>query len=899
MGLVTGEGAPPVSLIHGEAGIGKTAMLRWASSVARAEGTPVVSAVGVPAESEIPFAGVRRLLSPEHDTDGLAALQRPVERALEAPGSAGSGLSRTAMTMLEFLSELAAPRRLLVAVDDVQWLDRPSRDLLMFVGRRLDSDVRMALAAREEVPPEVAQTALSSRWRTLPLERLDDRAAAQLLDHWVPRLAPDVRRRVLEEAAGLPLALKELPSIGTLTTTLHLGPVAPIDNRLEEAFASRLAALPDNTRLLMLLAAVHDSDETAELLAAAALMKGDVSIADLDPAVGAGLVELSAGRVSFAHPLVRSATYQHSGPAALREAHRALAETAHTPDRRAWHAAASVDAADEEVASQLEAAGERAFKAGAVEIAGHAYEEAARLSEDRGRGAARQLRALVIAEELGQAQHALDLLGSLDTGALDRAQRARVEWLREVLTDSAWTGGDRARTFAEIARRLHSEGDSTGAAELLVSIPLRCWWSNLDGDTSAAVAAVADDLAETIGPAAHVVITALADPVGRGVQALQALEEMTLADVSPDSFMLSLLGHAAAGVGDLPRSVEIFSSAIAESRRQSRISILAQALVSAAWSDVQIGRLRRAEVAAEEGARLSREIGQPLWEATGELVLAIASGQRGDISAANGLADRAERVFLMAGANPMLAQVRVARGVAALAVGNHADAFAQLVRVFTESDASYHQHLRTFLVAELAEAAVRSGHRDVAVGFANELEPLALRTRSPILRAGLLAARPLLTTNGDQEAHFRAALDDGLPSWPMLRARVHLEYGAWLRRQRRVYESREPLRAAYETFVALGAQPSAERASQELRAAGDAPPQMESPAWEHLTSQEFQIATLAAQGFTNRQIGERLLLSHRTVGAHLYRVFPKLGISTRGQLSAALTERLGAADGSA
>jgi DNA-binding CsgD family transcriptional regulator len=896
--LILGVGANPVALVHGEAGVGKTAMLRWASGLATAHGIPVITATGVPTERDLPFAALRRLLPRDREGGRLRSLRRAVERALGAPESAGPGLSRTAMTILEFLAELAAPSRLLVVVDDVQWLDRPSRDVLMFLGRRLDSDVRMALAAREDVPGDVAQSALSSRWRTLALERLADRDAAEVLDQWFPELARDVRRRVLDEAAGLPLALKELPSFIGVAPTANADPVAPISSRLHDAFASRLAALPEITRLLVLLAAVHDNDDGAELLDAADTMTGErPATTAWDPAVGAGLIELSAGRVSFVHPLVRSATYQRAGAAALRAAHRALADASQTADRRAWHAAASVDAPDEAVARQLEAAGERAFTAGAIEIAGHAYEEAVRLSEERRPKAVRQLQALVIAEELGQAQHALDLLGSLDIGALDRAERVRAEWLREVLTDSAWTGGDRARTFAEIARRLSAEGDSRGAADLLLSIALRCWWSNLDPDTCAAVASAADDLGDTASPATYVSITALADPVARGAQALETLKGLTVADIYPDSAMLSMLGHAAAGVGDLPRSVDIFSAAVAESRRQSRISVLAHALVSVAWSDAQIGRLQRAEVAAEEGIRLSRETGQPLWEATGELVLAMARGHRGDIRTATALADRAERVFLTTGANPMLAQVRIARGVAALAVGNHAEGFAQLVRIFAEHDASFHLHLRTFVVADLAEAAARCGQHAVARAIVGDLEPLALQTRSPILRAGLLISRPLLASDEeDVETLFREALDDGLPMWPMHRARVHLEYGSWLRRQRRVFESREPLRIAHETFAGLGAEPWAERAAQELRAAGDAPPEMKTSAWEHLTAQEYQIATLAAQGLTNRQIGERLLLSHRTVSAHLYHIFPKLGISSRGQLSAALADRVAAGE---
>jgi DNA-binding CsgD family transcriptional regulator len=358
--------------------------------------------------------------------------------------------------------------------------------------------------------------------------------------------------------------------------------------------------------------------------------------------------------------------------------------------------------------------------------------------------------------------------------------------------------------------------------------------------------------------------------------------------VKPDPTQLHMLGLSATAVGDHPHAVQMFAASIAEARRLGRTATLINALVGMAWAEVHLGRLRRAEIAAEEGAHLAAEFDTPMWGATATTALAAARGLRGEVAAATALADQAEQVYLGIGANELLAQVRTARGLTALGRGQLDEAFAQLYRVFSTRDASYHQHHRTFLVAELAEAAVRDAQRDAVRAVVDELGQLWERTRSPILGAGLLTARPLLAGDGDAEQLYRVALDDGLVAWPLHRARVHFAYGAWLRRRRRVTEAREPLRIAHETFAGLGAAPWAERAVQELRAAGDAPIERPTAAWEHLTSQELQIASLAAEGFTNRQIGERLFLSHRTVGTHLYHIFPKMGISSRGQLAAAM-----------
>jgi ATP/maltotriose-dependent transcriptional regulator MalT len=385
-------------------------------------------------------------------------------------------------------------------------------------------------------------------------------------------------------------------------------------------------------------------------------------------------------------------------------------------------------------------------------------------------------------------------------------------------------------------------------------------------------------------------VTAHAAPHERGAEALAALGRVVVSDLYPDAALLESLGHAAAAVGDHPRATTMLAAAAGEARRQGLTGVLSTSQIAVGWAETHLGRLGRADIAGEEGVRLCREIGQPLWLATGQAALAAVRGLRGDSEAATTLADQAERVFLGAGANPMLAQVQAARGITALGQGRNDDAFAQLSRVFTDNDVAYHQNFRTYLVAELAEAAAHCGRQDDARTLLADLEPLVELTRSPVLRVGLLVARPLLAADENVEGYYREALDDGIRDWPLHRARMLLGYGTWLRRRRRIVEARDPLRTARETFAALGAVHWADRAGQELRAAGQAGGERTAAVWEQLTSQELQIATLAADGLTNRQIGERLFLSHRTVGAHLYHCFPKLGISSRAQLHAVLAD---------
>jgi ATP/maltotriose-dependent transcriptional regulator MalT len=307
-----------------------------------------------------------------------------------------------------------------------------------------------------------------------------------------------------------------------------------------------------------------------------------------------------------------------------------------------------------------------------------------------------------------------------------------------------------------------------------------------------------------------------------------------------------------------------------------------------AWCRVRLGDLPTAVPIAAEAEELAQETRQPFMFGLAKAVQAEIAALRGHHDQAMALADEAERAGIVAGARPVLATVRLARGLAALGEGRYDDAFADLRRMLDPADPACHPAFRGYCLAELTEAAVRSGQTGLMQEILAEMESLGKISPSPALHIGLRYARAALASNVDAEDLFSSALQADLAGWPAERGRVHLAFGEWLRRQRRVVESRTHLRTARETFDALGMTPWSERARRELRSAGESSPNRGPDAREKLTPHELSIAQLAAEGLTNREIGQRLYLSHRTVGTHLHRIFPKLGVSSRAGLARVL-----------
>jgi DNA-binding CsgD family transcriptional regulator len=303
---------------------------------------------------------------------------------------------------------------------------------------------------------------------------------------------------------------------------------------------------------------------------------------------------------------------------------------------------------------------------------------------------------------------------------------------------------------------------------------------------------------------------------------------------------------------------------------------------------LHLGQWNLAVTSADEGARLAEETGEPLWYAGGRIGHGFVAALRGDYELAESHVAEAERIVLPYQARALLASVTFVRGLSALGGGRHGDAYEQLRRLFDPADPAFHAMERSFAVGDLAEAAAHSGNEHEARALVAEIEDVATQTPAARIHITLRHARAVLAGDGEAEVLYQAGLDADLGRWPFDRARLLLAYGAWLRRRRRVAESRAPLRAARETFDALGAAPWSERARRELRASGETSRSRAPEAWAELSPQELQIAEMAAEGLTNREIGQKLYLSPRTVGSHLYRLFPKLGVTSRSQLATAV-----------
>jgi DNA-binding CsgD family transcriptional regulator len=875
-------------VVRGEAGIGKSALLMEASRAAAAGGLRVLSTAGVESEAHLAFAGLHQLLRPVlAHVEQLPGRQRDaVLAAFGMNDSVVSDLFVLALATLNLLAEAADGGPLLLIVEDAHWLDPSSADVLVFVARRLEFEPVVLLAALRDGSQGPYDDAGLPELR---LDRLTDGAAAALLDARAPDLQPAVRQRVLGEAAGNPLALIELPVGLSQTDDGFASPAwLPLTSRLQRAFVARVSGLPTATRTLLLVAALNDGDGLAETLDVAAMVGGEhVTVDDLAPALAVQLVDVEGERLLFRHPLMRSAIHQRSTVGQRHAVHAALARIlAADADRRVWHRAAACAGPDEDVASDLEAAATRAQRRGAVEAAISALQRAARLSELPVRRAERSLRAAELAFEVGRHDLVVALLRQAAALELTERQRSRMVWIQGRFDDGIRDVAAGARSLTELAERVAADGDANLALKLLWGASLRCFWAEPGDAAREGVVLAAERLPVDVRDGRLLAILAFAAPVGRGAVVMDQLR--WLAVHAGGHRRAARLADAAILVGAFDLAVGFCTTAIDELRSQGRLGLLARCLAAQAWSAAHLGDLSVAIPAAEEAGQLTRETMQPIMHATAQVTQAMLAALRGEQDRVDALAALAEQASLPVGARPVLASVQHARGLAALGGGRHADAYAHLRRMYDPADAAYHLALRCYAVADLAEAAVRGGHHDDIRGVVAEMETVGRTTPSPALHAGLRYARALMADDTEAERLFEAALRADLTRWPFTRARAQLAYGGWLRRQRRAAESRALLRAARDTFDAIGTIPWSERARQELRASGETSRRRTPDARDQLTPQELQVAQMAAEGLTNREIGQQLYLSHRTVSSHLHRIFPKLGITTRAALGTVL-----------
>jgi DNA-binding CsgD family transcriptional regulator len=882
-GLREGGGAV---VLRGEAGIGKSALLQRARRRAEAQGARPLVTVGVESQAELAFAGLHQLLRPV--IGAVAYLREPQRQALEAALGLGVDPSRdpylVAVAAFQLVCEVADSAPIVLIVDDAQWLDRSTLNIIAFIGRRLDVEhVALVAAVRAGLSAPLDD----SRLPTLDLERLSASGSARLLDGKAPELHPVLRARVLAEASGNPLALVELArSMGRSGEQLSPPPTT-LTARLDRAFANRLAELARDTRAALLAAAL-DSRASLDEIARAA----HAGVESLQPAVEADLVEIADERVRFRHPLIRSAVRQAASAAQVFEMYSALAESVADAERRLWHRAMVARGPDESIASELEQQGRAAAARGAVMEAGAALERAASLTADSPRKGARLVAAAETAYELGLVESAGRLAGEATKFDLGGRDLARLAWFRQILSGSVWFEPGAARTFVTIAESLRDAGDADMALRSLVPIAHRSWWTRTKTRTREYLVEAAMAMGMADDDPRVLVVLGLAHPEVTGPAIRKRVASMRLHEMA-DPVAAMYAGMAAEKSGDVTSGVRFLAAAIDGLREQVRLVPLTQALGHYAWAATYAGEWPAAAAAAQEAAGLARDTTQPQYGLTAELIGALVTALRGNAADLESVLAEPERALLAMKGGPLLATAHLARGAAALGEGRHDDAFQHLWPVFDENDSAFHRFMRWQALLDLVESAAGSGHVGRLTDVMAELEAIAEHSEPPILRLNLACARPLLVADDQAEGLFAAALAQDLDGYPFLRGRTLFSFGRWLRRRRRANEARSPLRDAVALFDALGAIAWSRRARQELRATGERVGRRTPDLRDRLTAQELQIAQLAAEGLSNRHIAERLFLSPRTIGGHLYRIFPKLEITARAQLRDALAGRLG------
>lgn len=880
-------------IVRGEPGIGKTALL--AELADHGDAARLLRTQGIESEQPLAFAALHRLLQPV--LGGIAELPQPQAQALaRAFGAvADPGGDDRFLAYLGALSLLTgtdatpdAEGVTLCVIDDAQWLDDASLAALLFVARRIQfSPVAMIFAARDGEGHRIEATDIPQ----LRLGGLEPETARELIRLGGVSTSAPVLDALVARAAGNPLALLELPTLLTpdqADGVLPLPASLPLTDELERVFTARAGGLTEAARRMLLVAAADDSEDASVVSAAAAFL--GVGAPGMDEAVAAGLLAERGRRLTFRHPLVRSALYSAASPGERRQVHAALARAMDDrgdPDRAAWHLAEAADGPDEQVAARLEETGERLVRRGGHEAATTTLERAADLSVE---DAARQGR-------LVAAAHSAWLAG--DPARTRRlAQRARLR------ADPATARElDRLRAFVEMnfgsARLAH--GILAGAAQdaadagdagdarhyAMVAAALAAFGE--DSGAAVPLGADADDGAGALVDPVDACFTALLhgfDDLAHGrwedgvplVRRALAIGEPI---EGPD--LLTNLGIAALLLGDDATALRLHDRQLDTARGDASVLGVLHALTRRAIVQLAVGQWDALEAANREVLDLARATGHPNQRALPLAQLLVVDAYRGR----DGIAERADEIAAEARAHPAGVLERITLDTlawaGAVAVAPTAPDTAS--RMFGTISLPL---LRRMTAMDAAEAAARAGEAEASRAIAADLSAFAATTGNAWAAAAAAHCAALAADDADREAFFVKALEHHGDSLRVLgRARTALAYGEHLRRARRRVDAREHLRAAASLFDALGATPWAVRAADELRATGEtARTRAADTADAHaLTAQELQVARLVQDGLTNKDVAARLFLSPRTVEFHLRNIFGKLGITSRSALA--------------
>lgn len=865
-------------MLRGEAGIGKTALLDYAASVAG--GMRVLRVVGIEAEAEIAFSTLQLMFA--GDIDRFEALPGPQAEALRtAFGTSTTSVERllAGAATLTLLSEIAGDRPLLCLLDDVQWFDQSSIDALLFAVRRLHTDpIATIFAVRDDERPFPAVSIDS-----ISLPRLDRADAARLIS--AARALPnEIADRILVESGGNPLAIVELAA-NSADADRPPAPVAPLAaiGRLEEHFRRQIRAFGGPTRMALLLAAADHGSGLRSFSSAAKRL--GLQAADLEPAERSRLVQVTSHGVVFRHPLIRAAAYQDAPFARRLAAHDALADALSDPrdaDRRAWHFAAAASGADDTAAAALEQVAERAVRRGGPAAAVRALERAAELtSEQEARG-----RRLVVAARAAYDAGLLDRAAELAVAGAELSERpaevAQAAWLRAQVAYERSSPGEASRLALDASVPV-----LTTDPGLAVSVLTEATFCARDAADPDLLFRCAEQLRSIPGGP-----TALIDGLvgftdllcGDAESAVSPMRAMFLAardgdtEVTVERLMAAFMGLL---IGEDGSAAAMLDGHVAQLRGQGALGWLPYAQEVLALAQTITGGFRDAEVNVAEAVTLAAELGQDLEVVVLTAISALLAAVRGDTEACQRhaalvLGDARHHRMAVAQATWALALIDLMGGAPEAAVDRLEDI----------CDGPSCRDITVRAIPDLVEAAVRVGDHERARQYLPQLLDWSTYTASPAATALMLRCEALLADSAEAKQHFEASLHvEGCG--PYDRARTRLAYGEWLRRNRHRTAAKAQLVQALEVFDQIAAHGWQPRVRAELIALGEAVPGTPAATGGvgQLTPQELQVVRRAALGQSNREIAAELFLSPRTVGHHLYKAFPKLGVKRRAELA--------------
>ena len=881
------RGESAALLVHGEPGIGKTRLLEHVA--AEAADFQVLRARPLEAESELAFAGLSELLRPILQL--LDRIPAPQKAALSGalalgPSVPGDRFAVAAAT-LSLLAAVAEKSPVLVVVDDAHWLDAPSREALLFAGRRLGSEgVLMLLGMRDR------EWISAAGLGTLELHGLSAGDAVALVERTGTPVDVAVRNRIVTETRGNPLAILE--AVATLTDAELLGKV-PITHplavgaSLERAFAQRLDSLPQDTQDALLIAAASDTGSAGEI--ARALTQAGLNPDALEPAEREGVITLGGERIEFRHPLVRSAAYHLHDPAERRAAHRALATAADAGERAAWHLAAASAGPDEKVAALLETSAVDAFARSAYAAAARAFQAAALLSpddEDRVRRTMGAGQALWLA---GEGERAAALLESVLDLAAEPAARADLQQLRGLAMLFASPVSETYAMLVAEADRVEPH-DTSRASALRATAALVSFM--------AADHAGADEIARRAlagagpggRPTATMVLALVTAGGGQVDEAFALLEPMleSLGSIDPLgelSFVLSGTAQSLVLIEQWVHARKMFDRIIAAARTAGAPTVRTFPLAVFSEFELRRGKIAAAYAAAAESVQLAAETGQTGLSSYTLVTLARAEAVLGHDEDCQAHVAAALKNSRRTGSNSIEIYAAAVLGLLELSRG-HADRAAVHLAECARLEKQYSTGTVVPTIAQsaadLVEAHIRSGAMTDAKRSLATLEDIACRTGLKWANAGAARCRGMLASEERYEREFQTALALYGEEMAFERARTLLALGMRRRRSRRRADARAALHEALSYFERGGAEPWAHLARAELRATGEMPPRDNALGLRSLTSQELQVALIVARGSTNREAAAALFLSTKTVEFHLGNTYRKLGVRSRAEL---------------